>query len=87
MLLDMLIHATELLKTPGKKHNCALNHWKVYWNASVNSGVHISLLSAEYQASTVGVSCARQRCGAGRKFRMHEPGVRRAVNTRKAPHP
>ena len=78
MLLNLLIHATELLKTPGKK---------VYWNASVNSGVHISLLSAGYQVSTVGVSCARQRFGAGRKFRMHEPGVRRAVNTRKAPHP
>ena len=49
MLLNLLIHAMELLETPGKKHNCALNHWKVYWNASVNSGVHTSLLATGYQ--------------------------------------
>ena len=52
MLLNLLIHATELLKTPAKKRRGVLNHRKVNRKAFANSGVHTSLLSAGYQVST-----------------------------------
>ena len=67
MLLNLLIHATELPTTSAKKRRGVKKHRKVSRKASVNSGVHISLLSAGYQVSTAGVSCARRRCGAGIK--------------------
>ena len=46
MLLNLLIHATELLTTPAKKRRGVKKHRKVNKKASVNSGVHMSLLSA-----------------------------------------